>query len=74
MSEGLEPLLEVLERARQPVDCFIRDDDGGWDNERQIALLCGHHQVVALPVSQKIGHQGLGQSHSLLADHLDLLP
>ncbi len=39
MSEGLEPLLEVLERARQPVDCFIRDDDGGWDNERQIALL-----------------------------------
>ena len=37
MSADLEPLLAVLEGATEPVDCFIRDDDGGWDNERQIA-------------------------------------
>ena len=49
MSADLEPLLAVLEGATEPVDCFIRDDDGGWDNQRQIALL-DVTAAVAVPI------------------------
>jgi hypothetical protein len=41
MPADLSPVLALLdERAdHAPIDCFIRDDDAGWDDARQLALL-----------------------------------
>jgi hypothetical protein len=39
MSDGLSLLLRTLDGLAAPVTCFIRDDDAGWDDNRQLALL-----------------------------------
>ena len=39
MRGDLSPVLAALESASHPVDCFIRDDDAGWDSEALFALL-----------------------------------
>ena len=35
----LDPLRAALDEAPGPVDFFVRDDDGGWDDERLFAML-----------------------------------
>jgi len=35
----LRPVEAALEHAPAPVDWFVRDDDGGWDDARLLALL-----------------------------------
>lgn len=35
----LDPVREALDEAPKPVDLFVRDDDGGWEDERLWRLL-----------------------------------
>jgi hypothetical protein len=41
MPADLSPVLALLDErdANTPINCFIRDDDAGWDDARQLALL-----------------------------------
>jgi hypothetical protein len=39
MGDWLEPLRDALDRARNPVTFFFRDDDGGWRDARLLELL-----------------------------------
>lgn len=37
--EWLDPVAEALDARSEPVRIFVRDDDGGWDDARLMALL-----------------------------------
>jgi peptidoglycan/xylan/chitin deacetylase (PgdA/CDA1 family) len=39
VSSWLQPLVDALDSAPDPVPCFFRDDDAGWNDERLLALL-----------------------------------
>jgi hypothetical protein len=39
MSWWLQPVADALDAAPEPVRCFFRDDDAGWDDDRLLALL-----------------------------------
>ena len=71
---GVEVEKRCGQRVRPVAYIEILERQVTLQRRLQVALLCGHDQVVALPVSQEIGHQGLGQTHSLLADRFYLLP
>jgi hypothetical protein len=38
-ADRLDPLREALDAAPAPVDCFFRDDDAGWRDDRLFELL-----------------------------------
>lgn len=38
MSGWLDPLRDALEQRTRPLDCFFRDDDGGWDDAALLRL------------------------------------
>jgi len=39
VSGWLDPLRHALERRTRPLDCFFRDDDGGWDDAALLRLV-----------------------------------
>lgn len=39
MTRWLEPVRAALDACERPVACFVRDDDGGWADDRLIAML-----------------------------------
>lgn len=39
MTTWLDPVRTALDRASSPIQCFFRDDDGGWADDRLLALL-----------------------------------
>ena len=39
MDRWLEPIRGALDRAGAPVTFFFRDDDGGWRDDRLLAML-----------------------------------
>jgi len=38
VSGWLDPLRDALEQRTRPLDCFFRDDDGGWDDAALLRL------------------------------------
>jgi hypothetical protein len=39
MTSWLDPVVSALDRRPAPVEIFVRDDDGGWEDGRLLALL-----------------------------------
>lgn len=39
MTAWLDPVRQALDQAQSPVQCFFRDDDAGWDDQRLFELL-----------------------------------
>jgi hypothetical protein len=39
MTSWLDPVVRALDRRTAPVEIFVRDDDGGWEDGRLLALL-----------------------------------
>lgn len=52
MSGWLDPLREALQLRTRPVDCFFRDDDGGWDDAALLRLVaCFERAGVPLDIA-----------------------
>lgn len=39
MTSWLDPVVSALDRRSSPLEIFVRDDDGGWEDGRLLALL-----------------------------------
>lgn len=66
MTDWLRPVRDALDALDRPVGCFVRDDDGGWADDRLFAML-DVFERHAMPIDVAVIPDALGPQ---LADAL----